>query len=60
MTKARDRIRKIASDRISPYTGNYVPPERELKVSNSRYDAKYLLLFFYVILALVLIFGSIR
>ena len=56
MTKARDRIRKIASDRISPYTGSYVPPERELKVNNSRYDTKY----FYVILALVLIFGSTR
>ena len=40
MTKARDRIRKIASDRISPYTGSYVPPERELKVNNSRYDTK--------------------
>jgi len=60
MTKARDKIESIANDRISPYRGSYIPDKSEISITGSRYDVKYLLLFFYFVVALFIILGSTR
>lgn len=60
MTKARDKIKRIANDRISPYTGSYLPSKSEVVITENKYDTKYLLLFFYILLGLVLIIGNMR
>ena len=60
MTTAREKIKNVASDKISPYRGSYVPAESELVVSDSKYNSKYLLLFVYIILGLILIMGSMK
>ena len=60
MTTAREKIKNVANDKISPYRGSYVPTESELVVSDSKYNSKYLLLFVYIILGLILIMGSMK
>ena len=60
MTTAREKIKNVANDKISPYRGSYVPTESELVVTGTKYDSKYLLLFAYLILGLILIMGSMR
>lgn len=55
MGKARDKIKEIANDKISPYRGGYLPLVKE-----SKYDTKYILLFLYIIVGLMILFGSQR
>ena len=60
MATAREKIKNVANDKISPYRGSYVPTDSELVVSGFKYDSTYLLLFVYLILGLILIMGSMR
>ncbi len=55
MGDARDKIKVIANDKISPYRGGYLP-----LVSKSKYDTKYILLFIYILIGLVILFGTQR
>ena len=52
MGNARDKIKLIADDKISPYRG-----ENLSFVEESRYDTKYILLFLYIIIGLFILFG---
>ena len=53
MGDARDKIKSIADDKIKTYYGAYVPALKE-----SRYDTKYILLFLYIVIGLMIVFGS--
>jgi len=58
MTTAREKIKKISKDTISPYERVYRPKEKTMIIQESkRYDTKYILLIFYIILALIIILG---
>lgn len=58
MTTAREKIQNLASDRISPYKGSYVPRNDFQLTTNSNYNTKYILLFFYIIIAILFITAS--
>lgn len=60
MTRARDKIKTIANDKLSPYKGNYISESSEMSITNSRYDTKYLLLFLYLFIAFIIILSSSR
>jgi len=53
MGDARDKIKVIANDKISPYRGGYLPLVKE-----SNYDTKYILLFLYIVIGLMILFSS--
>ena len=57
MSSARKKIQIIAEDKISPYNKKYIPKStKNLKIKeNSKYDTKYILLFFYIVLGLIFI-----
>jgi hypothetical protein len=52
---AREKIKNLASDKISPYRGSYIPDKTGAVLT----DTKYFLLFFYILIALLLVLGSV-
>ena len=58
MTTAREKIQNVANDRISPYRGSYVPHNDFQLTTNNSYDTKYVLLFFYILIAILFIMAA--